>query len=62
MKSSLSKIWPHPLHSLDEHRDWMAALHRFVEIALREPIRKHPIKFVALSAWTAFFAGLIIHG
>jgi len=44
--------------------DWAQrspALNRLLE-AIRGRIRRHPIKFVVLGAWSAFFFGLVIRG
>jgi hypothetical protein len=59
MKSTASKTVPHHLH--EELHRWETSVTAGLD-ALRSPVRKHPIKFMVLSCWTAFFIGLVVKG
>lgn len=58
MKHTLSKPWPsHLTFFHPAELPWTRTLDQ-----LRHAIQMRPLKFVVLTAWTAFFLGLVARG
>lgn len=61
MKSNRLSHEPSRLLLSEEWRRWHSAAEQCLE-PFRQAIREQPIKFVALSAWSAFFLALVLKG